>query len=47
MFSDSIVDVDESGDHGLTSIQEPYPVFVLSFCIFHKDEYRANEFRPS
>jgi len=39
MFSDYIVYVDESGDHGLKSIQEPYPVFVLSCCIFRKDEY--------
>jgi hypothetical protein len=41
MFSDYIVYVDESGDHGLTSVQEPYPIFVLSFCIFKKDEYRS------
>ena len=40
MFSDYIVYVDESGDHGLVSIQEPYPIFVLSFCIFKKEEYR-------
>jgi hypothetical protein len=39
MFSDYIVYVDESGDHGLESIQEAYPVFVLSFCIFRKEEY--------
>jgi len=42
MFGDYIVYVDESGDHGLTSIQDPYPVFVLSFCIFHKEEYRTS-----
>lgn len=26
-----IIYVDESGDHGLSSINEQYPVFVLSF----------------
>jgi hypothetical protein len=39
MYSDYIVYVDESGDHGLESIQEPYPVFVLSFCIFSMEKY--------
>jgi len=38
-FSDYIVYVDESGDHGLASIDPEYPVFVLVFCIFHKQEY--------
>ena len=38
--SDFIVYVDESGDHGLVSIDPHYPVFVLAFCIFRKDEYR-------
>lgn len=37
-FSDYIVFVDESGDHSLTSIDPEYPVFVLSFCIVHRDE---------
>ncbi|WP_085784985.1 DUF3800 domain-containing protein [Candidatus Nucleicultrix amoebiphila] len=37
--SDFIVYVDESGDHSLTSIDNKYPIFVLSFCIFHKEEY--------
>jgi len=40
-FSDYIAYVDESGDHSLTSIDEQYPVFVLSFCIFHKEIYAA------
>lgn len=31
--------VDESGDHSLTSIDEGYPVFVLSFCVFQKKHY--------
>lgn len=38
-FSDYIVYVDESGDHSMESIDPEYPVFVLSFCIFHKDVY--------
>lgn len=38
-FSDYIVYVDESGDHGLKSIDPNYPVFVLAFCIFKKTEY--------
>lgn len=38
-YSDYIVYVDESGDHSLVSIDPEYPVFVLSFCIFRKDEY--------
>ncbi len=38
-FSKYIVYVDESGDHGLKSIDEHYPVFVLAFCIFHKRHY--------
>ncbi len=37
--SDYIVYVDESGDHSLSSVDPDYPVFVLSFCIFRKDEY--------
>lgn len=37
--SDYIVYADESGDHSLTSIDEGYPVFVLSFCVFHKTHY--------
>lgn len=39
VFSDYIVYVDESGDHSLTSIDAGYPVFVLSFCVFRKDDY--------
>lgn len=37
--SDYIVYVDESGDHSLESINAEYPVFVLSFCIFRKDNH--------
>lgn len=38
-YSDYIIYVDESGDHSLDSIDDDYPVFVLAFCIFHKEEY--------
>lgn len=38
-YSEHIVYVDESGDHGLASINPDYPVFVLAFCIFRKEEY--------
>lgn len=38
-FSQYIVYVDESGDHGLESVDPDYPVFVLAFCIFRKQEY--------
>jgi len=36
-----IVYVDESGDHGMESIDPNYPVFVLAFCIFDKTEYTS------
>ena len=39
MFSDYIIYVDESGDHGLQTLDSNYPVFVLAFCIFHKHYY--------
>lgn len=38
-FGEHIVFVDESGDHGLKSIDQNYPVFVLAFCIFSKEQY--------
>ncbi|MEJ1418243.1 MAG: DUF3800 domain-containing protein [Candidatus Sedimenticola sp. (ex Thyasira tokunagai)] len=44
-FSDYLVFVDESGDHSLTSIDPQYPVFVLCFCVIHKDTY-FNEITP-
>lgn len=40
-FSDYIVYVDESGDHGLVSINPQNPVLVLTFCIFEKEAYRT------
>ncbi len=39
-FSNYIVYVDESGDHGLKSINPQNPVFVLALCIFEKSSYR-------
>ncbi len=36
---DYIVYVDESGDHGLASPDPQYPVFVLAYCIFRKQDY--------
>lgn len=38
-FNDYIVYVDESGDHGLASIEPTYPIFVLAFCVFKKAVY--------
>ncbi|MFZ9034609.1 MAG: DUF3800 domain-containing protein [Francisellaceae bacterium] len=44
-YSDYIVYVDESGDHSLQSIDDQYPIFVLSFCLFHKKNY-TNKVAP-
>jgi hypothetical protein len=38
-FSEYIVYVDESGDHGLATVDPDYPIFVLAFCIFRKEDY--------
>jgi hypothetical protein len=38
-FSEHIVFVDESGDHGMAGIDPTYPMFVLAFCVFRKPEY--------
>lgn len=40
-YSDYIVYVDESGDHGLKTIDPQYPIFSLAFCIFKKADYIA------
>lgn len=45
-YSKYIVYVDESGDHGLESIDPNYPVFVLAFCVFHK-QYYAQKIVPA
>ena len=44
--SEYIVYVDESGDHGLVSIDPTYPLFVLAFCIFHKPTYIGKRSSP-
>jgi hypothetical protein len=38
-FSDFIVFADESGDHGLTTVDPQFPVFALVFCVFEKTAY--------
>lgn len=38
-FSNFVVYVDESGDHGMQTVDPNYPVFVLAFCIFYKRHY--------
>jgi hypothetical protein len=38
-YSDFLVFVDESGDHNLARIDPQFPVFVLLFAIFRKDDY--------
>ena len=38
-FSDYLVFVDESGDHGMVRVDPGYPMFVLSFCLFGKTDY--------
>jgi hypothetical protein len=38
-YSDYIVYIDESGDHGLTTINPDHPVFALVFCVVEKAKY--------
>ena len=38
-YSKYIVYVDESGDHGMQTIDANYPLFVLALCAFHKRHY--------
>ena len=38
-FSNFVVYVDESGDHGMQTLDANYPVFVLAFCVFYKRHY--------
>jgi len=38
-FSKYIVYVDESGDHGMQTIDPQFPVSVLALCVFHKGHY--------
>lgn len=45
-FSDFIVFADESGDHGLVSIDPQFPMFALVFCVFEKKRY-VEEIEPA
>ena len=38
-FSDYVVFVDETGDHGMTNINHDFPLFGLAFCVFKKSAY--------
>ena len=38
-FSNFVVYVDESGDHGMQTVDQNYPLFVLAFCVFYKGHY--------
>ena len=39
--SDFIIYVDESGDANIENIDPQYPIFVLTFCIFQKEQYSS------
>ena len=41
-YSDYIIYADESGDPNPASVGAGYPVFVLNFCVFRKDEYASS-----
>ena len=38
-FSNFVVYVDESGDHGMQTVDPDYPIFVLALCVFYKGHY--------
>ena len=38
-YSNFVVYVDESGDHGMQTLDPNYPMFVLAFCVFYKRHY--------
>jgi len=38
-FSDYIVFVDQTGDHGMTNINRDFSLFGLAFCVFAKADY--------
>jgi hypothetical protein len=38
-YSNFIIYVDESGDHGILNVDPNYPIFVLAFCVFYKKHY--------
>ncbi len=41
VYSNYIVYLDESGDHSLDVIDRQYSIFVLSACVFRKNNYSA------
>lgn len=41
-YSKWIVYVDESGNYNTDTYEKEYPVFVLAFCVFHKENYVKN-----
>lgn len=45
-FSDCLVFVDESGDHGMASVNRDFPLFALAFCVFPKAAY-VDEVTPA
>jgi hypothetical protein len=44
--SEYIVYVDESGDHGMEATNSTFPVFVLAFCVFQKEDYLTQVVQP-
>ena len=40
-FGEYLIFGDESGDHGLISIDPEFPVFALAFCLIRKEDYVA------
>ena len=38
-FGDYLIFADESGDHGLSTIDAQFPVFALVFCLMRKEDY--------
>ncbi|MDB4950022.1 MAG: hypothetical protein JWM27_2671 [Gemmatimonadetes bacterium] len=38
-YDDFVVFADESGDHGLETIDPEFPVFALAFCLFRQTSY--------
>lgn len=38
-YSNFVAYVDESGDHGMQTVDASYPLFVLAFCVFYKRHY--------
>lgn len=45
-YSDYLIFADESGDHGLTTIDPQFPLFALVFCMISKDNY-VNQIVPA